>query len=318
MPRAFGELDWSGLLPAIAFAVLGTFFAVTRWWLLLALAGCARSWLTALRLTYVGLFFNLVLPGLNGGDLARAVLVVRDHPERRADALMSVVVDRVIGLLAMLALSTVVVFAGGEAFSRLRLPVALGMAGFVALLILLLDRRLRRWARFESLLARLPQGERLRKLDRALAHHLHHPGQAAAAFGLSIGNHLCVTAQIWTIGHAFGDDHSYIGYLGVVTIANTISSLPTTPGGIGVGEAAYGSLFALLGSIAGLGVATSLTYRLTNVVLGLAGGIFLLLPGGKRVRQEIVEASSSPLDEEVASGAQAPTAVGTSETGEIV
>ena len=302
LPRVFKDLDWSGLLPAVAFAVLGTLFAVTRWWRLLALAGCARRWVTALRLTYIGLFFNLVLPGLNGGDLARAVLVVRDHPDRRADALMSVIVDRAIGLFAMLSLSATVVFSGGAPFAPLRLPVGLGILGFVVASVLFLNPPLRRWLRFEHWVTRLPQGERLLKLDRALRDHLHRPGEAALAFLLSIANHLCVAAQIWTIGHALGDELSYFSYLGVVTIANIISSLPATPGGIGVGEAAYGSLFVLLGSLAGLGVATSLTYRLTTALLGLAGGVFLLLPGGRGVRRDLARAShedveASPLPE---------------------
>jgi uncharacterized membrane protein YbhN (UPF0104 family) len=80
---------------------------------------------------------------------------------------------------------------------------------------------------------------------------------------------------------------SFPAYLGITAIANTVSSLPIAPSGLGVGEVLIGYLFHLLGSSQPLGVAVSVTYRLLTVALNLSGGIFLLLPGGKEVRAEI-------------------------------
>ena len=62
MPRAFSDLDARGVLTAFGFLVLSSLICATRWWRLLAVAGCGTSFATALRLTYVGLFFNLVVP----------------------------------------------------------------------------------------------------------------------------------------------------------------------------------------------------------------------------------------------------------------
>jgi uncharacterized protein (TIRG00374 family) len=290
MPRAFRDLEAGGLLPALAFAGIASLFAATRWWRLLAIAGCPTSWTRALRLTYVGLFFNLVLPGLNGGDVARAVLAVRASAGRRADALMSVIVDRLIGLLAMVALALFVVFFGDARFAPLRWPVVLTFGALIAGLVLFLHPGLRRLLRFETILAGLPQGERLLKLDRALRESLRSPGEMVLAFALSLGNHLFVTAQIYAIARAFGDRLGFLADLGVVTLSNTVASLPTTPGGIGISEAAYGSLFALLGSAGSIGVATSITYRLTNAALSLLGGASLLLPAGRVERSELARA----------------------------
>ncbi len=298
MPRAFRDLEARGLLPALGFAAIASLFAATRWWRLLGLAGCPTSWPRALRLTYVGLFFNLVLPGLNGGDFARAVLAVRASAERRADALMSVIVDRLVGLAAMVALAAFVVFAGNARFGPLRWAVALTLLALIAGVALFLNPPLRRALRFEQLLARLPQGQRLLKLDRALALHVRAPGEMAIAFVLSLGNHLFVTAQIYAIAHAFGAGLDFLDTLGVVTVSNTLSSLPTTPGGLGISEAAYGSLFALLGSAGSIGVATSITYRLTNAALSLVGGAFLIPPGGRVARSEVAQAELELSDTE--------------------
>ena len=124
LPRAFRDLDVSRLPVALGFLVVASLLISTRWWRLLVLGGCGTSWWTAVRLTYVGLFFNVVLPGSTGGDLARAYIVVRDHPERRAKALMSVLLDRILGLVAMALLATIAVFTNdAQRFGPLRVWV---------------------------------------------------------------------------------------------------------------------------------------------------------------------------------------------------
>jgi uncharacterized membrane protein YbhN (UPF0104 family) len=200
---------------------------------------------------------------------------------------MSVIVDRGLGLLVLVGLATVVVLASGERFSELRWPVILTFAGMCLAVWLAMHPGPRRMLRIEPLVARLPQAERLKSLDRALAIYARHPYQMLLATLLSVFNHLCIAGAVYTLGHAFGDRLSYLEYLGITSIANTVSSLPIAPSGLGVGEAAFGSLFHLLGAAPTLGVAISVTYRLLLMALGLAGGIFLLLPGGSAVRREI-------------------------------
>jgi len=302
MPHALSDLDFRGLVPAFAFLILASLFGITRWWRLLVHIGCKTRWVDALRLTYIGLFFNLVVPGLNGGDLVRGVLVVREHPERRADALTSVVVDRLLGLLAMIGLAVVAIFATGERLQVLEVPVALVFVGMLAGLTAFMNPTLRRVTGFDRILARLPQSERLKKLDRALLHYLRHPGELAVALLLSLGNHFCVTACIYSIARAFGDSLAFLDYLGVLTVANTLSSLPIAPGGWGVGEAAFSKLFQILGASATLGVATSITYRLCTAALGIAGGIFLLLPGGHSARAQLAESGIGETDAAGADG----------------
>lgn len=289
LPRAFAELDPRGLVVAFGAMIVATLGVSTRWWRLLAVAGCGTDWFTSFRLTYVGLFFNQVVPGSTGGDVARAYVVVRDHPERRARALMTVMVDRIVGLVAMAALATVAVFTNDHRFGELRLWVLAAFTAMVGGLFVFLNPTLRRWIRFEQILARLPQGRRLAQLDEALREYAHHPGQVALALALSCCNHLCATGAVYSIGHAFGDGLSYHDYLCITTIANTLTAVPISPGGLGVGEMLFGALFGVAGSSRLLGVATSFVYRLVMATLGLFGGVFLLLPGGAAVRREMRE-----------------------------
>ncbi|MFT5151818.1 MAG: hypothetical protein ACI841_001805, partial [Planctomycetota bacterium] len=318
MPSAFRQLDVRDLMPALGFLILGSIFAVTRWWRLLLLIGCKVRLTDTLRLTYIGLFFNLVLPGLNGGDVARGVLVVRENPEHRANALMSVFVDRMLGLLAMIALATLATFIVGEPLADLRLPVLATLLAVVLGLSAFLNSGVRRLTRFDRIVDRLPQSDRLRKLDRALVEYAAHPGPIALALILSVGNHASVTAAIFSLGRAFGDTLQPIQYLATVTVTNTLTSLPIAPGGWGVGEAAFRTFFVQLGSVATLGVAVSVTYRLMNAALGLAGGIFLLLPSGRAVRAHLSEdPAATELDPDTAAIGldQDPAAIGLEENG---
>jgi uncharacterized membrane protein YbhN (UPF0104 family) len=116
-----------------------------------------------------------------------------------------------------------------------------------------------------------------------------HPGEMGLAILLSAVNHASIATALFALGHAFGDTLGWPEYLGIAAIANTVSSIPVAPGGWGVGEALYGSLFHLLGAPAALGIAVSVSYRLLNTALGLAGGVFLLpwVPGAREVRTQI-------------------------------
>jgi uncharacterized membrane protein YbhN (UPF0104 family) len=70
-------------------------------------------------------------------------------------------------------------------------------------------------------------------------------------------------------------------------VANIVSALPLAPGGWGLGEATYKVLFEMMGANGAMGVAVSVTFRLCQLVFGLFGGVFLLLPAGKAELREI-------------------------------
>lgn len=291
MPRVFLDLELGGLLAAFAALALGLVFGVTRWWRLLALAGCPSTWRNTLRLSSLGLFFNLIFPGITGGDVPKAVLVVREHPERRADALATVLLDRLVGVWALVFLATSVIWLGGEEFGVLKLPSAGALVAGTVGLYLVLEPGPRRALGLDRLLERLPQGKRLKKLEVAAEVYRGRPGELAFSIALSLANHIAVVGATFAIGRAFGDELGFLSYVGIVPVANLISALPISPGGWGVGEWAYGTLFALMGSAAAIGVAISVTYRLCTVALGLLGGLFLLAPGGRETRREALEAS---------------------------
>ena len=279
MPRAFRTVGASWLLLSFAIFAFAACFPITRWWRLLALVGCRTSWWNALRLTLLGLFFNLVVPGLTGGDLFKAVIVARENPGRRADAVVSVVVDRLIGITVLAGLAASVILIWGDTFHELRAPLVLFLLAGLAAALAYGNRTLRRLVRFDALLAWLPLGDKLKSLDRAALVYGNHPGELAVAVALSLVNHVMVTCGCMALGHAVGvgfDQVSVAEWFVLVPTANIVSALPLAPGGWGLGEAAYKVLFEMIGANGALGVAVSVLFRLIQLSFGLVGGVFLL------------------------------------------
>lgn len=295
MPRAFREMRPSQLSLAFLSFLAAMSFAITRWWRLLRVAGCTTSYLNAWRLTFVGMFFNLVVPGLTGGDVIKAAVVVRENPDRRADAFVSVVVDRLIGIGALAAIAMVMILFSGSTFGELRVPVLVSLVLAVGGALAYFNRPLRRALRFDALLDRLPLGAKLRALDEAVLTYGRHPGEVVVAVLLSVANHVIVTIGFIFLGRAFGlgfDEVALADWFVAVPIGNIITAVPVAPGGWGLGEYAFKFLFEMMEASPAMGVAVSVTFRLTQLAFGLVGGAFLLLPGQRREIADTREAGA--------------------------
>ena len=91
-------------------AVLLTF---VRWWYLVRALEVPAVSPTRIRISFWGYLFNLAPLGIVGGDLVKAVMLGHEHPQHRAKAVASVLVDRVIGLYVLF-----VVASGGDPADR--------------------------------------------------------------------------------------------------------------------------------------------------------------------------------------------------------
>ena len=89
--------DWIWFVPAVALFGLTFWMGVVRWRLLLR----SQEILVPLRrvtaICFVGQFFNAFLLGATGGDVIKSYYAARQTQTHKAEAVMSVVVDRIIG-----------------------------------------------------------------------------------------------------------------------------------------------------------------------------------------------------------------------------
>lgn len=287
MPRMFRDVEPSGLALALSMFGIGLIATSMRWWRLLGAAGCPTRYWPALRLTAIGFFFNIVVPGLTGGDVIKAVLVARDHPERKAAAAISVLVDRLVGVLVLALLGAIAIVVVGERFAHLRVPVIAGLALAVLGAFAYGNQRLRKLLGFERWLAKLPFAATLRQIDEAATIYSRRPGEFALALLFSIVNQAAVMTAIGALARAFGDQAlGPAGYVLVGSLGNLVGAITPTPGGIGGTEGTYGLLFEELGGAFEIGVAVSIGVRLCMITIGLLGGVFMLFPGARAAVRE--------------------------------
>ncbi|HET6202039.1 MAG TPA: lysylphosphatidylglycerol synthase transmembrane domain-containing protein [Planctomycetota bacterium] len=246
---------------------------VVRWRALLRAVGIRVGFGEACRLTYVGLFFNLVVPGLTGGDVVKAVLAARST-DRREAAVVSVLVDRGIGTIALALLAAVVVWPRRERFSEIATGIYLLLGALAVASLLLLSRRLRRWLAVDRLVRALPFAGVVRRVDEAVLAYRDHPRTLANALALSLANHLAILAGVVFLARGLGDPLPVGDYLVLVPTISILSAAPIAPGGWGVGETLFGEFFRRYGSSLELGVAISVLYRLAWMVASLPGGAF--------------------------------------------
>ncbi|MBX6312978.1 MAG: flippase-like domain-containing protein [Isosphaeraceae bacterium] len=99
--------------------ISGVMLAFVRWYFLVRAVELPFRMRDAFRLGFVGTLFNFVIPGAIGGDFVKAAYISREQ-ERKARAIATVVIDRLVGLLGLFGLAAL---AGTLGWGRLDPPV---------------------------------------------------------------------------------------------------------------------------------------------------------------------------------------------------
>lgn len=288
------------LLGALTYG-LTVVVSAARWWRLLLMNELKVSLWEAQRFTWIGIFFNNVVPGATGGDLVKALYIMKHCPGARVKALVSVIVDRVMGLGSLALLAAIVVLFGLDRFGKLALVIWAVLLAVTCIGVVAFSRRLREFLRLNVLLNRLPPrlASPLKLVDQAVFYYRSHAGAVIGwtVFGMII--HVLACSSVLLMGKALGVGLPSLDYFVLVPIANLVSAVPLGPNGWGLGELSYRSLFRLVGPYAlpGVanaaeimgtrGVALSVLHRMHVTMWSLLGGIAALLEKDKVTQADL-------------------------------
>lgn len=290
----FGSIDLSafsslalrpGLVILAFFALLLTApLASWRWCLLMRALGFKLTFAWTVNVTFISQFFNTFMPGAYGGDLVRVALTYRATNRGLSRIVFSVATDRLTGLLALMILGVAMIPSlpnqFGERLEWVAMALAtVGVAG-VALLILAGEQ-------IVSLIAKLPApvGPAVGKfgydLMAALRAYMRHPGILLLAIGISLTQYLLVLGALFALGEAMlFKGLSLSGYVVAGVWALISSALPITPGGMGIGEAAFNYIAQAM-TVAPVGSegfgSIFLAMRMITIIIGLFGLVPLLV-----------------------------------------
>jgi uncharacterized protein (TIRG00374 family) len=300
------------LIAAAGCYLVAILAASFKWRELLREQGIRVGILRVLRLTYIALFYNLVLPGQESGNAVKAVLLGRSsHKANKVWA--SVLVDQVMVFLAT-ALITVIGLLFNPHLADWPLWLGLScffLVGALALQMLFLsprvsepiDRVLRPasrtlrvpWRRHQSAKhaaggqqsETLP-GEWLAPLWDGLRSYQTTWHRLGYVLALSLVYQLALVATAYQFALGLGMSVSFLNLAWVMTLVSMAQALPISFAGVGTRDSTLVYFLGALGVASGLSLELSLSLLALSVLMGLPGAIIQFIPDRYLAKQEVL------------------------------
>jgi uncharacterized membrane protein YbhN (UPF0104 family) len=256
--------------------LLGIVIRVFRWRALLHGLGVTPPLRLLLKLYLVGNFFNTVLPSGFGGDVVRVVeLAQQSH---RSAAVGTVIVDRLTGILSLMALGLVVLpLTQGLAPWLVWMFVAIAVGGLLGGALLLEGRLLR------TITARLPQAFSLAGQGKLADIYAAVSGSGARAIwqalALSTLFNLINIVIYWLCGLAVGIDVEFGFYFVFVPLLSLTLLVPISVGGLGARDWVAQPLFGSVGVPDAVAAGMTLSVYAVTLSVGLIGLAIYLVEG---------------------------------------
>lgn len=256
------------ILIAFTAQMISTLLAAYRWRIIMEELHFNERVSFYVRSYFKGTFFNQVLPGSIGGDATRIIDLVRLGYEKR-DAFYGVFVDRVVGLVGLLALNLVanIVFEGTFPpwlFNLINVITLGGILGFILMLNLDQFTFLSKLKGI-GLLHRL--GLRMAKLYRSRLLLLRHIAISMVVhlFSVIAIFFLALSVDVWT---DFGV------FLVAIPPVFLLTIVPISLAGWGVREGAMVGIMMLVGIAQAKILAFSILYGILLILTALPGAWF--------------------------------------------
>jgi len=266
-----------------------------RWWVLLHIQNIVVALWEAVRLTFLGTFFNFIVPGTVGGDLVKAYYVSKHTPQKAA-VLVSIFVDRFLGFAelsllsaGMTAAALLVGLSDADQLARPIVAIAVVLAALGLVLTFLLSARFRRALHLQKLYGRLPIAHHIVAAGDAVGLYRRRMGTLGKAVALTVVAHVFFVGAIALVGMSLSLDVPWYSYFIFVPLIYIAAAVPVTPGGVGVIEGLYVALFVSARCTSSQILALALLARAIPMFWALPGAI-VAVTGPRLPEVEVIEA----------------------------
>ncbi len=252
-----------------------------KWRMFIRASGHNPDLFYLIRLYVLGYFVNLISPSTFGGDVVRSYQLAKTSG-KTYESFSSTFLERFTGLIAMALLAVTAVLIGTVETKGLEVPVFLFalivMGGsfvcFTKVGITLFEKvslmlggilGMKFKARLSTFVSKIKAASDYARGDFSLI---------TKTLLVSFVFHFCTIWNTKLAANAIGWWAAPIdGLLVVVPLVLIVSSIPLTPGGIGIQESAFVFLLQRIGANREEALAVALLLRAKSIVLGLLGGI---------------------------------------------
>ncbi len=292
---------------AMVFAGLGTLVNVQRLRVLLKAQDFSLEFWTATQLTFIGVFFNSVIPGTVSGDIVKAYYLGKGQ-EKKTELATTIFFDRILGLYAVAFIAAMGAtisflqnsFAGQAAIwgqPKVQMLGSFALINFLLLTFLgvvFTNQKLRKSKIVSGFFSKMPFKEIVSKVNEAVCQFAMKPRLSTVAFLLAVLAQVFILTGILCLLtllkiKALG----LINYLFAVPLCLLINSIPITPGGLGIGEIGFQAIFELFNSNKGaeLAVLFHALFLIFNIGVG---GVFYMSSDISRSRRQQVSVKEKP------------------------
>jgi hypothetical protein len=253
MSALLASADHTWIFIAIASAAVAVAAGIVRWRFFLEMLDLHLSWTRLTAIYLIGGFFDLFLLGATGGDAAKAVCVMREYPDRKTTAFMSLAMDHMSGLGALLAATAIFTVSRADLF--LANPVTATMFWFaigyvslalvgIAFCVVISKFPIPAWAPIPASLSQVADD-----MHAAFTQMRRQWRSSLAAVAVSFVAIFAYYFTFFSAARALAVSIPLPSFLSVMPIVEALISLPISVAGLGVREKSFEYLLEALADI---------------------------------------------------------------------
>jgi glycosyltransferase 2 family protein len=285
----------------LSFILMGAtiFIGVIRWQIVLKVHGLDMPLVRTTQISLIAHFFNSFLLGSVGGDVLKAYYVARETHHKKTEAVVTVLVDRIIGMFSLLLFACIMLLPNWALITtpgrRATVGLMIAMTAACAVMMFFFFRGgvSKRFPKAREYLKRLPKGEMLERSLEAFREFGRNRRFWWEIIPVSILANIIIILHFLSLTWGFRLHVSPLALAEIVPTVTSISALPITPSGLGVRE----NLYVLMLAAPGVNVeaATALLLSLVGYATSLAwsiiGGLVYVTQRDKQRLDEIEKES---------------------------
>lgn len=258
------------------------FFLSERWRVLIFTQDIFATRWQIFRLSMIGNFFNLAMPGGVGGDLIKAFYFAKHFPQRKTVAATGVLIDRILGLYAMMFMAILAMIFDLEHIRSVPnlhrlfvLLISLFSATSIGLFFLFSKNQTIQKT-IILILKSLPFGQNLFHVYESFNKYGTHFSEMIRVISLSfIAQLFSILFLYITASEISGNQMNLLMFFYIAPIGFMATAIPISPAGIGIGQAAFFYLYNLYtNSNSDIGATMITAFQVVQFCWSLLGSYF--------------------------------------------
>lgn len=289
-------IDPNFLILAIVFFILYICTWALRWHVFIRDTQVPISYLETIRTLLIGFALSLFLPSSVGADVGRTLDLARTKVQKVA-ILSTVLMDRMVGLIAVVGCAVVALAVAGHRYVTLDILVVIIATAFVLGASWRFFFHVPFMNRFKGLLEIHSITRRFSRKIRDIYKTLYFMQKKRKLFitaiVISVITSLFEILSVLMLSYAIGDRFNSVYFFIFMPIIWVILVIPISIGGLGLREAVFVFFFTQIGMTSEHAITVSLLYYALYTVTGIIGGT---IPIVHQIYTRIVKMMTSKSD----------------------